>query len=161
MLCVGCSCVQGCTAVRFLCCASFSAVAAQCALWVRGGRDLFYKIETSILLFCSAQHPCTSPALRAAAAEGDVLCSALLHLTLCKMKLPNNEVKCAPHCTIFKLCTSALRQQQRKEKQCKTSSPQSIPYTSEQTTHNKKTYTVPHVSQAPHQRGARSIERSA
>ena len=42
--CVGCSCVQGCTAVRFLCCASFSAVAAQCALWVRGWKT-FCSIE--------------------------------------------------------------------------------------------------------------------
>ena len=38
LLCVDCSGMQGCTAARLLRCASFSAVAAQCALWVRSGK---------------------------------------------------------------------------------------------------------------------------
>ena len=38
LLCVGCSDVQECTATELLRCAFLSAVAAQCALWVRGGK---------------------------------------------------------------------------------------------------------------------------
>ena len=49
LLCVDCFNVQKCTAARLLRCASFSAVAAQCALWVRGRRIAFYRIEKSVL----------------------------------------------------------------------------------------------------------------
>ena len=140
--CVGCSCVQGCTAVRFLCCASFSAVAAQCALWVRGGRDLFYKIETSILLFCSAQHPCTSPALRAAAAEGDVLCSSFFALALLQNGIIDQRSKTCSVLHNFQ----ALHQRKRGRRHNAMSSLHEFARTK-------------HFFQ--HQREARSIERSA
>ena len=53
----------------------FPLLLTQCALWVRGGKVLFCGIETSVLHLYSAQHPCSNPALRAAAAEGGALCS--------------------------------------------------------------------------------------
>ena len=151
LLCVGCSCAQ------------------ECALWVRGRKILFYRIEKSVLHLCSAQHPCSNPALRAAAAKGDApysrffalalvqngtidqrskTCSAL-HYSRVPHKRAQRRVvfvsiqkrsnhpcskkrKTAPQVYQFVYIatlprTSALRQQQRKEKQHKTSLPQCIP----------------------------------
>ncbi len=52
------------------------------------GNVLFYRIGKSVLHLCSAQHPCSNPALR-------------LHLPFCKTKPSTNEVKGAPHCIIL------------------------------------------------------------
>ena len=70
----------------FRCCCAMRSVGA------RWENILFYRIEKGFLLFCRVQHPRSNPALRAAAAEGGALCSALLHLLPCKMK-PSTIIK--------------------------------------------------------------------
>ena len=48
----------------FRCCCAMRSVGA------RLENILFYRIEKGFLLFCSAQHPCSAPALRAEQAQG-------------------------------------------------------------------------------------------
>ena len=120
LLCVGCSDVQRYTAAGLFRCASLSAVAAQCALWVRSWKIFCFVEWKKHFSFFSAHNTLAAPQRPARRQQKETrYISAFSPLPFCKTTPLTNGVKRALYRTPPSYCISALRSNSEKRRSVK------------------------------------------
>ena len=111
---------RGCTAANLLRCASPSAVAAQCALWVRSWKIFCFVEWKKHFSFFSAHNTLAAPQRTARRQQKETrYISAFSPLPFCKTTPLTNGVKRALYRTPPSYCISALRSNSEKRRRVK------------------------------------------